>query len=63
MRAFADKLDAMRQRFVDRYQNRIDALVKLTEAQDPFSRRSRRTPTAIATSPRRRSSCRVPKTA
>ena len=24
VRAFADKLDAMRQRFVDRYQNRID---------------------------------------
>ena len=36
VRAFADKLDAMRQRFVDRYQNRVEALIKLTQAQDPF---------------------------
>jgi pimeloyl-ACP methyl ester carboxylesterase len=34
--AVADKLDAMRQRFMERYQDRIDALVKLTQAQDPF---------------------------
>ena len=31
-----DKLDLMRQRFVDRYQDRIHSLVRLTEAQDPW---------------------------
>ena len=34
--AFADKLESMRQRFVDRYQDKIHSLVRLTLAQDPF---------------------------
>lgn len=36
VRAVGDRLEAMRLRFVERYQHRIDALVRLTEAQDPF---------------------------
>jgi len=31
-----DRLEAMRQRFYERYVNRIFSLVRLTEAQDPF---------------------------
>ena len=34
--AFADKLDTMRQRFVERYCDRVHSLVRLTLAQDPF---------------------------
>lgn len=34
--AFADKLETMRQRFYARYVNSVHALVRLTEAQDPF---------------------------
>lgn len=34
--AFADRLEAMRQRFYERYVNSVHALVRLTEAQDPF---------------------------
>ena len=36
VRAFADKLEAMRQRFHDRYAGTVHALVRLSEAQDPF---------------------------
>lgn len=32
----AEKLETMRQRFAERYQDRIHALVRLTEAQNPF---------------------------
>jgi pimeloyl-ACP methyl ester carboxylesterase len=32
----AERLDMMRQRFVDRYADRIFSLIRLTEAQDPF---------------------------
>ena len=51
-----DRLDAMRQRFVDRYADRAHALIRLTEAQDPFFEaldanlpgyRSIRTPTLV----------------
>lgn len=34
--AYADKLEAMRQRFYARYVDSVHALVRLTEAQDPF---------------------------
>jgi pimeloyl-ACP methyl ester carboxylesterase len=34
--AFADKLDAMRQRFAERYKDKVHSLVRLTLAQDPF---------------------------
>ena len=34
--AFADKLESMRQRFVERYRDRVHSLVRLTLAQDPF---------------------------
>jgi len=36
VRSVGDALDAMRQRFADRYRDGIHALVRLTEAQDPF---------------------------
>ena len=36
VRSVGDALDAMRQRFADRYRDRIHVLVRLTEAQDPF---------------------------
>jgi pimeloyl-ACP methyl ester carboxylesterase len=31
-----EKLESMRQRFHERYSNRVHSLVRLTEAQDPF---------------------------
>jgi pimeloyl-ACP methyl ester carboxylesterase len=34
--AYAEKLEAMRQRFFDRYVDKVHALVRLTQAQDPF---------------------------
>jgi pimeloyl-ACP methyl ester carboxylesterase len=34
--AYRDKLEGMRQKFHDRYRDRLHALIRLTEAQDPF---------------------------
>jgi pimeloyl-ACP methyl ester carboxylesterase len=34
--AFADRLDTMRQRFVERYEDKVHSLVRLTLAQGPF---------------------------
>jgi len=34
--AFWDKLESMREKFHDRYQERVHALIRLTEAQNPF---------------------------
>ncbi len=36
VRAFRDRLEPMRQKFHERYQDRLHALIRLTEAQDPF---------------------------
>ena len=34
--AFRDQLEPMRQKFFDRYKDKMHALIRLTEAQDPF---------------------------
>src|SRR5512141_1281790 len=36
VRAYQDKLDSMRQKFHERYKDKLHALIRLTEAQDPF---------------------------
>ena len=36
VREFRDKLEPMRQKFHDRYKEKLHALIRLTEAQDPF---------------------------
>ena len=36
VRAYRDKLEPMRQKFSDRYKDKLHALIRLTEAQDPF---------------------------